>query len=253
MKTNVMNMMIMNSPWPLLMCMNMMMMMTNLMMNMNKKFLMNMSMMMLMNMLVSFMWMKNSMMEKMMVGMKSNYNEMSMKTMISMIIMTETMFFLTFFYMNFSLSYFNNTMFNMKFNMNMFKLNFMLSFTNLMILLSSSMTLMISTHLNKMKTNKSLMYLKLTITMGMYFVMIQSMEYYMLNFNLSNSIFFSNFFMLTMFHMSHVLLGTLIMVMMKNFKSTMLMSNQTKFKMMCWYWHFVDMIWVLIFVVMYTK
>nr|YP_010531090.1 cytochrome c oxidase subunit III [Ceroplastes floridensis]UXW93677.1 cytochrome c oxidase subunit III [Ceroplastes floridensis] len=253
MKMNMMNMMIVNSPWPVIMCMNMMMMMTNLMMNMNKKFLMSTSILILTNMLVSFMWMKNSMMEKTMIGMKSNYNEMSMKTMILMIIMTETMFFLTFFYMNFSLSYFNNMMFNMKFNLNMFKLNFMLSFTNLMILLSSSMTLVISTHMNTLMKNKSLMYLNLTIMMGMYFVMIQSMEYYMLNFNLSNSIFFSNFFTLTMFHMSHVLMGTLIMMMMKNFKLKMLMSNQTKLKMMCWYWHFVDMIWVLIFVVMYTK
>lgn len=253
MKTNVINIIIINSPWPLLICINIIIIITNLIININKKFLINISIIILINILVSFIWIKNSIIEKIIVGIKRNYNEIRIKTIISIIIITETIFFLTFFYINFSLSYFNNTIFNIKFNINIFKLNFILSFTNLIILLSSRITLIISTHLNKIKTNKSLIYLKLTITIGIYFVIIQSMEYYILNFNLSNSIFFSNFFILTIFHISHVLLGTLIIIIIKNFKSTILISNQTKFKIICWYWHFVDIIWVLIFVVIYTK
>nr|YP_010531077.1 cytochrome c oxidase subunit III [Parasaissetia nigra]UXW93664.1 cytochrome c oxidase subunit III [Parasaissetia nigra] len=253
MKMNNMNILIMTSPWPIMMSLNMMNMTMNLSMKLNNKFLLSMMMLSTMIMLISMMWMENSMKEKTMIGMMSNYNEMSMKTMIYFIIMTESMFFLSFFYLNSSMMYFNNFMYNFKYNLNMFKLNFILSFTNLMILLSSSMTLMIATKLNEEMKNKTLFYLKITVMMGLYFVFIQSMEYYMLNFNMSNSIFFSNFFMLTMFHMTHVMMGTMIMMMMMNMKKKLMMLSKTKFKMMCWYWHFVDLIWVMIFVTMYTK
>nr|YP_011033000.1 cytochrome c oxidase subunit III [Coccus hesperidum]WRH36481.1 cytochrome c oxidase subunit III [Coccus hesperidum] len=253
MKMNSMNLIILKSPWPFMVTINLMSLTMNLITQMNKSLLAEMTVSLFLVSTSILMWMMNSMKEKLMSGMMSMYNEMSMKTMIYFIIMTETMFFLSFFYINFSMSYFNNTMFNLKFSMNMFKLNFILSFTNLMILLTSSMTLMISTLLNEKYSNKSMKFLKSTIILGNYFIMIQMVEYLMLNFNMSNSIFFSNFFMLTMFHMSHVMMGSMIMTMMKFFKKHNLFSNKTKLKMMCWYWHFIDMIWVLIFVTLYTK
>nr|YP_010164126.1 cytochrome c oxidase subunit III [Didesmococcus koreanus]QRK27454.1 cytochrome c oxidase subunit III [Didesmococcus koreanus] len=255
MKMNQMNSLIINSPWPFMLTLNTASMFLNLMMKLNNNNMITKTaimFMVLVTMLVT-MWFSNTNKEKLMTGMLSNYNEMSMKSLIILIMSTESMFFLTFFYINLSMTYFNNSMFNFKFYLTMFKLNFILSFTNLVILLTSSMTLMMSMENKFKKINKSISFLFLTMMLGSYFVLIQLMEYSMLNFNLSNSILFSNFFVLTLFHMTHVIMGILIIMYMTKMKMKYLLSFKIKMKMMCWYWHFVDLIWILIFFLIYMK
>jgi len=115
----------------------------------------------------------------------------------------------------------------------MFKLNFILSFTNLIILLSSRITLTISTYIKNELSNKSLIYLNITVIIGLYFIIIQSLEYSILNFNISNSIYFSNFFILTMFHITHVLIGTIIILIIKEIIKKIIVINKTKIKIIC--------------------
>lgn len=253
MKINPINLLIINSPWPIILRINIIIIITNLVINIRNKFLTSIVITSVINIMISSIWLNNTNIEKIIIGITRNYNEISIKTIIYFIIITESIFFITFFYVIFSLSYFNNFIYNFKFNLNIFKLNFILSFTNLIILLSSRITLIISTYLNEKINNKSLFYLKSTIWIGLYFVIIQSIEYYILNFNISNSIFFSNFFILTIFHITHVIIGSIIIIYIINNKKKILFSNKIKLKIICWYWHFVDLIWVIIFVTIYTK
>lgn len=253
MKINSINLIILKSPWPFIVTINLISLTINLITQINKRLLAEITVSLFLVSTSILMWIINSIKEKLISGIIRIYNEISIKTIIYFIIITETMFFLSFFYINFSISYFNNTIFNLKFRINIFKLNFILSFTNLIILLTSRITLIISTLLNEKYSNKSIKFLKRTIILGNYFIIIQIVEYLILNFNISNSIFFSNFFILTIFHMSHVIIGSIIITIIKFFKKHNLFSNKTKLKIMCWYWHFIDIIWVLIFVTLYTK
>nr|YP_010388113.1 cytochrome c oxidase subunit III [Aclerda takahashii]UPO69097.1 cytochrome c oxidase subunit 3 [Aclerda takahashii] len=254
MKMNSIYKIIINSPWPLMMSINFLCLSMNLMINMmNKNSVSSMSIILLtmLTLLTFFMWMNNSLNEKLMIGLKSNYNNMSLKHLIYTIMFSEGMFFMTFFYINFSFKYFNNNMFNFKYYLSMFKLSMLMSFLNLMILLSSSLTIMETINLNNNKSNKSIFMLKITVMLSLYFLFIQLMEYSTLNFNMSNSVFFSNFFLITLFHMMHVLAGTIIMIYIQFMKNKLLMMNKTKFKILCWYWHFVDLIWIFIFITFY--
>lgn len=253
MKINPINLIIINSPWPLIIRINLLLITTNIVINLNRKFLLFILIISTINVIISFLWLNNSIKEKIIIGITRNYNEISIKTIIYFIIITETIFFISFFYVIFSISYFNNFIFNFKFNLNMFKLNFILSFTNLIILLTSRITIIISAYKNEKLINKSIIYLKITIWIGIYFVFIQSIEYSILNFNISNSIFFSNFFILTIFHITHVIIGSIIIIIIIYIKKKILFSNKVKIKIICWYWHFVDIIWVIIFVSIYTK
>lgn len=253
MKINSINISIINSPWPLINSINIINIVINITIKINNKIIIIIMWIIILNTIRIIIWLKNSIIEKLIIGITRNYNEIRIKTIIWFIIITETIFFSTFFYVNFSISIFNNIIFNIKYNLNIFKLNFILSFANLIILLSSRITLIISTYINDKIINKSISYLKITILIGIYFITIQIIEYSTLKFNISNSIFFSNFFILTIFHISHVIIGTIIIIIIIKYKKNILISNKTKFKIICWYWHFVDIIWVVIFVTLYTK
>lgn len=86
-----------------------------------------------------------------------------------------------------------------------------MSFLNLNILLSRRITFIIFIKLNKLnKINNKFIYF--TIILSSYFLIIQIFEYKLINFNLRNSTFFSNFYLLTLFHIIHVILGTIIII-----------------------------------------
>lgn len=253
MKINSINSIFLNSPWPFILTINIIRISINLIININKTIIWKLNLIIIITITSLILWFNNSIKEKIIIGIKRKYNEIRIKTIIYIIIITERIFFITFFYINFSISYFNNYIFNFKFNLRIFKLNFILSFTNLIILLISRITIIISININIKKNNNTIKYLKITVILGIYFISIQMIEYSILNFNISNSIFFSNFFILTIFHISHVLIGTIIIIYIIIKKSSILISNKTKIKILCWYWHFVDLIWIIIFVIIYTK
>lgn len=169
--------------------------------------------------------------EKIISGFKNNFNELRIKPIIIIIILSESLFFISFFYINISNLLFNNIIFNIKFFISIFKLNIILSFINLIILLNSRITLIII--LKKNKINESIKLINYTITIGIYFLLIQLIEYYTIPFNISNSIFFSNFFILTIFHMTHVIAGIILIFILKYFKIKKLLLNNTKTKILC--------------------
>lgn len=96
-----------------------------------------------------------------------------------------------------------------------------------------------------------------TIVLGVAFLGLQVFEYYEayvhLDLKLTSGIYGSTFFMLTGFHGLHVTLGTimLIVILMRAIRGHFNKDRHFGFEAVAWYWHFVDVVWLGLFVVVY--
>jgi cytochrome c oxidase subunit 3 len=96
--------------------------------------------------------------------------------------------------------------------------------------------------------------LSLTIILGMLFTCLQAYEYHHAQFQFSGHIYGSTFFMATGFHGFHVIVGT-ILLMVTLFRA--LAGHFTEkqhflFEAAAWYWHFVDVVWLFLFINIYV-
>ena len=107
---------------------------------------------------------------------------------------------------------------------------------------------------NRMHLNLGMM---LTITLGVLFLALQAYEYghaYSdLNLRLDTGIYGSTFFMLTGFHGLHVTIGTiaLAVILARCLRGHFKPDSHFGFEGVAWYWHFVDVVWLLLFVLVY--
>jgi cytochrome c oxidase subunit 3 len=101
--------------------------------------------------------------------------------------------------------------------------------------------------------NKSLTSLGLTIFLGFLFSLLQLLEYYEANFNISDGIYGSVFFMTTGFHGFHVLIGSIFLgvCLIRLLKNHFTREHHVGFELAAWYWHFVDVVWLGLFVSLY--
>ena len=95
--------------------------------------------------------------------------------------------------------------------------------------------------------------LLVTIIYGVLFTSIQYYEYAVASFSINDSIFGSLFFMLTGFHGIHVLVGTLFLIvcLIRHLKLQYTSNQHIGLECAIWYWHFVDVVWLFLFVVVY--
>jgi len=97
----------------------------------------------------------------------------------------------------------------------------------------------------------------LTIVLGIIFLGLQIEEYYIaytqLDLKMTSGIYGSTFFMLTGFHGFHVTLGVimLIVILMRCIRGHFNMEHHFGFEAVAWYWHFVDVVWLGLFIVVY--
>ncbi|HTK58605.1 MAG TPA: cytochrome c oxidase subunit 3 [Sphingomicrobium sp.] len=94
----------------------------------------------------------------------------------------------------------------------------------------------------------------LTILLGMLFTSIQAYEYIHAPFNFKANIFGATFFMATGFHGFHVIIGTifLIVCLVRAYKGDFTPKHHFGFEAAAWYWHFVDVVWLFLFVSIYV-
>ncbi|MCL4171123.1 UNVERIFIED_CONTAM: hypothetical protein GTU68_024564 [Idotea baltica] len=96
-----------------------------------------------------------------------------------------------------------------------------------------------------------------TIVLGVFFLGLQVTEYVEayqhLDLKLTSGIYGSTFFMLTGFHGFHVTLGVLmlIVILMRCIRGHFNNDRHFGFEAVAWYWHFVDVVWLGLFVVVY--
>jgi heme/copper-type cytochrome/quinol oxidase subunit 3 len=125
---------------------------------------------------------------------------------------------------------------------------------NTFILLTSGVTVTAAHHylLNGLtrETSNSLI---LTVLLAITFTALQVFEYVEAPFNISDGIYGSIFFMATGFHGFHVIVGTafLTIVLLRVLKSHFSTTHHIGFEAAAWYWHFVDVVWLFLFVVVY--
>ncbi len=129
---------------------------------------------------------------------------------------------------------------------------------NTAILLTSGVTITIA-HWGLLKNRRSQLILGLaaTVALGVLFLYFQAEEYvhamHELNLTLASGIYGSTFYMLTGFHGAHVTLGTimLIVILLRCMKGHFTPEHHFGFEAVAWYWHFVDVVWLGLFVFVY--
>jgi cytochrome c oxidase subunit 3 len=129
---------------------------------------------------------------------------------------------------------------------------------NTAILLTSGLTVTFAHWALKRGDNDKLVYwLFATVALGFGFVILQGVEYVHayeeLNLRLDSGIYGSTFFMLTGFHGFHVTMGAtmLLIIMIRAAKGHFTAENHFAFEAVAWYWHFVDVVWLGLFVFVY--
>jgi cytochrome c oxidase subunit 3 len=129
---------------------------------------------------------------------------------------------------------------------------------NTVLLLSSGVTITFA-HWNLIANNrgKLLLWQGLTILLGVTFLICQGIEYSHayseLNLKLSTGAYGSTFFMLTGFHGFHVTLGAIMLTVIwfRILKGHFKPEHHFAFEGVAWYWHFVDVVWLGLFIFVY--
>lgn len=101
--------------------------------------------------------------------------------------------------------------------------------------------------------NKTLVSLVVTVALGAYFMVMQYVEYCEARFSLADGVYGTTFFMSTGFHGFHVTVGTLFLlyVTVALARGQLLYNHHFAFEAAAWYWHFVDVVWLFLFVSVY--
>jgi cytochrome c oxidase subunit III len=130
---------------------------------------------------------------------------------------------------------------------------------NTLILLSSGVTITIAHHaLRGGRRGQLLVFLGLTVLLGCLFLYCQSHEYMEaythFNLTLHSGVYGATFFMLTGFHGMHVTLGTIMLaiIWLRCAKGHFTRDHHFGFEAVAWYWHFVDVVWLALFMFVYV-
>ncbi|MEX2496072.1 MAG: cytochrome c oxidase subunit 3 [Woeseia sp.] len=135
---------------------------------------------------------------------------------------------------------------------------FGLPLINTAILLTSSVTVTIAHHALQINRRAILnAFLALTFVLGYIFVYMQAVEYVHayqeMNLKLTSGIYGSTFFMLTGFHGMHVTIGAIMLtiIWLRTMKGHFTPESHFGFEAVAWYWHFVDVVWLGLYVFVY--
>jgi cytochrome c oxidase subunit 3 len=125
---------------------------------------------------------------------------------------------------------------------------------NTIILLASGVTVTWAHHAiienNHSQASQALI---VTVTLGIYFTCLQAIEYWEASFSLADSVYGRTFFIATGFHGLHVIIGSLFLTTclartnLNHFSS----SHHFGFEAAAWYWHFVDVVWLFLYIIIY--
>ena len=135
---------------------------------------------------------------------------------------------------------------------------FWLPTINTALLLSSGVTLTIAHHaLLANQRAKTITFMWLTVALGLVFLFVQGYEYFHayndLNLKLTSGMYGSTFYMLTGFHGFHVFLGMLMLlfITLRLQKGHFTPEKHFGFEGAAWYWHFVDVVWLGLYILVY--
>jgi len=125
---------------------------------------------------------------------------------------------------------------------------------NTIILLSSGATVTWAHHAITSGLRHEAIYgLILTVFLAIIFTILQAYEYLEASFTISDGIYGSTFYMATGFHGFHVIIGTLFLTvcLIRLIRYHFTKTHHFGFEAAAWYWHFVDVVWLFLFVSIY--
>jgi len=131
---------------------------------------------------------------------------------------------------------------------------FQIPLLNTAVLLSSGITVTWAHHglmeQNHSQTTQGLFF---TVILGVYFTILQGYEYIEASFSIADSVYGSTFFIATGFHGLHVLIGTtfLLICLIRHLKFHFSSNHHFGFEAAAWYWHFVDVVWLFLYISIY--
>nr|BAI53513.1 cytochrome oxidase subunit 3 [Monognathus jesperseni] len=125
---------------------------------------------------------------------------------------------------------------------------------NTAVLITSGVTVT-WTHYSLMEGDRkqTIQSLALTIILGLYFTSLQAMEYYEAPFTIADGIYGSTFYVATGFHGLHVIIGSLFLgvCLLRQVHFHFTSKHHFGFEAAAWYWHFVDVVWLLLYISIY--
>jgi len=131
---------------------------------------------------------------------------------------------------------------------------FQIPLLNTAILLASGVTVTWAHHSlienNHSQTTQGLFF---TVLLGVYFTILQAYEYIEAPFTIADSVYGSTFYMATGFHGVHVLIGTtfLLVCLLRHLNNHFSKNHHFGFEAAAWYWHFVDVVWLFLYITIY--
>lgn len=206
--------------------------------------------------MICFQWWRDVRRERTYMGQHSFLVELGLRWGIILFITSEVFFFLRFFWSFFHRSLAANVEIGGSWppiGVSPFNA-FEVPLLNTVILLSSGIrvtwahhALMQGSHRN---TKSGLL---ITIILGVYFTIIQGIEYNEARFRFADSVYGSVFFLATGFHGLHVIIGTLFLIacMWRINGGSISPAHHFGFEAAAWYWHFVDVVWLFLFITIY--
>nr|UIN24696.1 cytochrome c oxidase subunit III [Eusirus cf. giganteus clade g1] len=131
---------------------------------------------------------------------------------------------------------------------------FQIPLLNTAVLLASGVTVTWAHHaVTEGSHSQSMQGLALTIFLGLYFTALQGLEYVEASFSVADSVYGSTFFVATGFHGLHVIIGTtfLLTCLVRLNAAHFSASHHMGLEAAIWYWHFVDVVWLFLYVSIY--
>nr|ASM82727.1 cytochrome c oxidase subunit III [Eosembia sp. FS-2017] len=244
------------SPWPVLMGLSVTTTIMSILMWFHLYSMKFFMITMLSSFLISFLWWKDISRESTFQG---NHTSPVMKEIrwgMILFITSEILFFTSFFW-----AFFHSSLSpNIDLGMNWPPKNILtikpsqIPLLNTIILLSSGASITWAHHcIMKSNLNESIVSVLLTVMLGLIFTLFQIFEYFESSFSISDSTYGSTFFVSTGFHGIHVIIGTMFIMFTMNRLMNMSFSSNHHlgFEAASWYWHFVDVVWLFLFIMIY--
>jgi len=206
--------------------------------------------------LVIYQWWRDINREGAVQGLHTSIVELGLRWGIILFIVSEIFFFLRFFWAFFHSRLAPNIEVGSSwppYGIKVFN-PFQVPLLNTIILISSGIRVTWSHHaLMQGNFSQTKISLIITVILGIYFTMLQGLEYFEASFTFADSIYGSTFFIATGFHGLHVLIGTLFLIVMlfRHRNHEFRKSHHFGFEAAAWYWHFVDVVWLFLYMMIY--
>lgn len=203
----------------------------------------------------SFMWWKDFLRERI-VGYHTHKLEIRLRVGMLLFILSEVFFFVSFFWAFYDASLSPTVELGLSWPpKGITPLSvYSVPLLNTVILLTRGITVTWAHHalINNFFT-KTLVSLAFTVSLGIYFLFIQWVEYNEASFSFADGAYGRTFFLATGFHGIHVIVGTtfLFYVLVLLVTSKLLFNHHFSFEAAAWYWHFVDVVWLILFISIY--